>query len=88
MNTESHPPIDYVDLQAAVDRLPARQREELLLHVNELLTCDEIAQRMGLPRRVVLRDLARAYSALSMELSLENSSAVPDADEAVWKVCH
>lgn len=61
---------EYV--QAAVDRLPARQREVLLLHVNEGLTYKQIAQQRGLTYRIVLRDLTRAYSTLRMQLRLED----------------
>lgn len=61
---------EYV--QAAVDRLPARQREVLLLHVNEGLTYKQIAQLRGLTYRIVLRDLTRAYSTLRMQLRLED----------------
>lgn len=61
---------EYV--QAAVDRLPPRQREVLLLHVNEGLTYKQIAQLRGLTYRIVLRDLTRAYSALRMQLRLED----------------
>ena len=61
---------EYV--QAAVDRLPPRQREVLLLHVNEGLTYKQIAQQRGLTYRIVLRDLTRAYSALRMQLRLED----------------
>jgi len=61
---------EYV--QAAVDRLPPRQREVLLLHVNEGLTYKQIAQQRGLTYRIVLRDLTRAYSQLRMQLRLED----------------
>jgi RNA polymerase sigma-70 factor (ECF subfamily) len=61
---------EYV--QAAVDRLPPRQREVLLLHVNEGLTYKQIAQQRGLTYRIVLRDLTRAYSTLRMQLRLED----------------
>jgi RNA polymerase sigma factor (sigma-70 family) len=61
---------EYV--QAAVDRLPARQREVLLLHVNEGLTYKQIAQQRGLTYRIVLRDLTRAYSTLRMSLRMED----------------
>jgi RNA polymerase sigma factor (sigma-70 family) len=61
---------EYV--QAAVDRLPPRQREVLLLHVNEGLTYKQIAQLRGLTYRIVLRDLTRAYSTLRMQLRLED----------------
>ncbi|MFC4314931.1 RNA polymerase sigma factor [Steroidobacter flavus] len=61
---------EYV--QRAVDRLPPRQREVLLLHVNEGLTYKQIAQQRGLTYRIVLRDLTRAYSTLRMQLRLED----------------
>lgn len=55
-------------VQAAVDQLPRRQREVLLLRVNEGLTYKQIAARLGLTQRSVLRDLSRAYSQLRMQL--------------------
>ena len=55
-----------------MDRLPPRQREVLLLHVNEGLTYKQIAQQRGLTYRIVLRDLTRAYSTLRMQLRLED----------------
>lgn len=61
---------EYV--QEAVDRLPPRQREVLLLHVNEGLTYKQIAQQRGLTYRIVLRDLSTAYSTLRMRLRLED----------------
>ena len=56
------------NVQAAVDKLPLRQKQVLLLRVNEGLTYKEIAARMQLSPRVVLRDLSRAYSQLRMRL--------------------
>jgi len=58
----------HESVQAAVERLPKRQRDVLLLRVNEGLTYKQIADRLGLTPRVVLRDLARAYSQLRMRL--------------------
>jgi RNA polymerase sigma-70 factor (ECF subfamily) len=55
-------------VQAAVDKLPVRQRQVLLLRVNEGLTYKQIAVRLELSPRVVLRDLSRAYSQLRMRL--------------------
>lgn len=55
-------------VQEAVDRLPRRQRDVLLLRVNEGLTYKQIADRLNLTPRVVLRDLTRAYSQLRMQL--------------------
>ncbi len=59
-------------LQAAVDQLPQRQREVLLLHVNEGLTYKQIADRLGVTYRIVLRDLTRAYASLRMQLKAED----------------
>lgn len=56
-------------IQLAVKRLPPRQREVLLLHVNDGLTYKQIAEKLGLTYRVVLRDLTRAYSQLRMQLN-------------------
>jgi len=61
-------------VQAAVQRLPPRQREVLLLHVNEGLTYKQIADQKGLTYRVVLRDLTRAYSQLRMDLNVDDLS--------------
>lgn len=55
-------------VQAAVDKLPLRQKQVLLLRVNEGLTYKQIAERLELSPRVVLRDLSRAYSQLRMRL--------------------
>jgi RNA polymerase sigma factor (sigma-70 family) len=60
------------NVQAAVDKLPYRQRQVLLLRVNEGLTYKQIAARLGLSPRAVLRDLARAYSQLRMLLDRED----------------
>lgn len=49
-------------LQAAVDRLPLRQRQVLLMHVNEGLTYEEIAKKLRMTRGIVRRDLVRAYA--------------------------
>ncbi|WP_116808686.1 RNA polymerase sigma factor [Steroidobacter cummioxidans] len=59
-------------LQTAVNRLPKRQREVLLLHVNEGLTYKEIADRLDVTYRIVLRDLTRAYATLRMQLKAED----------------
>jgi RNA polymerase sigma factor (sigma-70 family) len=59
-------------MQDAVNKLPRRQREVLLLHVNEGLTYKQIAERQGLTYRVILRDLTRAYSQLRMQLKQDD----------------
>ena len=50
------------DLQAALERLPPRQREVLRLHFGEELVRAEIAERLNVSERVVKRDLIRAYA--------------------------
>jgi RNA polymerase sigma-70 factor (ECF subfamily) len=59
-------------VQAAVDKLPFRQRQVLLLRVNEGLTYKQIADRLKLSPRIVLRDLSRAYSQLRTRLNPED----------------
>jgi RNA polymerase sigma factor (sigma-70 family) len=59
-------------MQEAVNKLPRRQREVLLLHVNEGLTYKQIAERQGLTYRVILRDLTRAYSQLRIQLKQDD----------------
>jgi len=56
-------------VRAAVHRLPPRQRAVLLLHVDDDLTNMQIADQLGLTRRIVKRDLALAYSHLRWELN-------------------
>jgi RNA polymerase sigma-70 factor (ECF subfamily) len=60
------------NVQAAVNKLPPRQRQVLLLRVNEGLTYKQIAERLELSPRAVLRDLSRAYSQLRMRLDPED----------------
>ncbi len=59
-------------MQSAVNTLPKRQRDVLLLHVNEGLTYKQIADRLGITYRIVLRDLTRAYGALRMQLKADD----------------
>jgi len=60
------------NVQAAVDKLPPRQRQVLLLRVNEGLTYKQIAERLELSPRIVLRDLSRAYGQLRTRLDPED----------------
>lgn len=59
-------------VREAVDQLPPRQRTALRLHVNDGLTYMQIAERLGLSYRAVMRDLTRAYSRLRLQLSAED----------------
>lgn len=49
-------------LQQAIDELPARQREVFLLHRVEGFTQDEVAQKLGISRQMVVKHLARAVA--------------------------
>lgn len=49
-------------LEAALAELPERQREALVLHRFDGLTQDEVAERMGISRRMVVKHLARAMA--------------------------
>ena len=63
-------------LHAAVNALAARPREILRLHFGDGLTYEEIARRLGVTRKIVKRDIARAYGALrvSLEFSVAGDS--------------
>jgi len=64
------------DLRNAVEALPPRTREILRMHYEGGLTHEAIAQTLGITRRIVKRDLIRAYAVLRESLGL---SAVPAA---------
>ena len=55
-------------LHTAMETLPARARETLRLHFAEDMTHPEIANTMGLTRKIVKRDTARAYAVLRSRL--------------------
>jgi RNA polymerase sigma factor (sigma-70 family) len=55
-------------LHAAVNALPPRSREILRLHFAEDIPHEEIARRLGVTRKIVKRDIARAYGALRISL--------------------
>lgn len=55
-------------LQAAVDKLPLRQRQVLLMHVNEGLTYEEIAKKLRMTPGLVRRDLVRAYAGVRCDV--------------------
>ncbi len=58
----------YEAVRHEINMLPPRQRDLLLMHVNEGLTYKQIASREGLTYRTVLRDLCRAYATLRTNL--------------------
>jgi len=49
-------------LQEALAELPERQRQAFVLHRFDGLTQDEVAQQMGISRRMVTKHLARALA--------------------------
>lgn len=55
-------------LYAAVNELPPRAREILRLHFAEGLPHEEIAHKLGVTRKIVKRDIARAYASLRTSL--------------------
>jgi DNA-directed RNA polymerase specialized sigma24 family protein len=59
-------------LKEAVEQLPSRERQVLLLHVNSGLTYWEIAGRLGVAEQAVLGDLSHAYSQLRVQLRLDD----------------
>ena len=63
------------ELQRAIAALPSRQREILRLHFGEGMTHEEITKHLDLTRRMVKRDLARAYAALRVSLDPEFAEA-------------
>jgi RNA polymerase sigma factor (sigma-70 family) len=60
---------DYSPLLAAIDELPQRLREPIILHYFEGLRTEVIAQRLGCPRGTVLSRLARARDRLRRRLA-------------------
>lgn len=59
------------ELHRVIGELPPRSREIVRLHFGENLTNQDIASRLGVTRRVVKRDLARAYA--TMRAALDSS---------------
>lgn len=57
-------------LKEAVEQLPSRERQVLLLHVNSGLTYWEIAGQLGVAEQAVLGDLSHAYSQLRAQLRI------------------
>lgn len=56
------------DLRLALATLPARARAILRMHFDEGMTHPEIAVALGVTRKIVKRDTARAYAALRAHL--------------------
>lgn len=58
---------EYVNV--LINSLPERRRCILVLHVYENLTYKQIATKLGLTYRIVLRELTRAYSAMRYRIT-------------------
>jgi RNA polymerase sigma-70 factor (ECF subfamily) len=78
LETESTPETEFqreseeADLRNALAQLPPRAREILRLHFAENLTHEAIGLRLGLSRRVVKREMIRAYASLRSVLQAED----------------
>lgn len=60
-------------LRRALEALPPRCREILRLHFGSGIAHKDIASRLGVTRKIVKRDTARAYACLRMSLESESS---------------
>jgi RNA polymerase sigma-70 factor, ECF subfamily len=65
------PPSDVLDLLAAMRRLPASQREVLVLHYLVELSLDEVARHLRIPSGTAKSRLARGRRALARALGVE-----------------
>jgi RNA polymerase sigma-70 factor (ECF subfamily) len=71
--------IEVRDLDRAMQRLPAEQREVLLLIAVEEMTYAEAAVVLGIPIGTVMSRLARGRERLRQELQGREASALPAA---------
>lgn len=60
----------HPNLRSAVEALPPRTREILRMHYEGGLTHKAIAEALGVTRRIVKRDLIRAYAVLRESLGM------------------
>lgn len=70
---------EQLEIRRAVGDLPPRARDILRMHYEEGLTHQQIAGRLGVTRRIVKRDLVRAYASLRRSLDMF-SLVAPEAD--------
>jgi RNA polymerase sigma factor (sigma-70 family) len=61
------------ELERAIKALPPRCREILRLHFAEGIRHEDIARRTGLTRRIIKRELARAYATLRTTLAADET---------------
>jgi RNA polymerase sigma factor (sigma-70 family) len=68
------------EIERAINELPARFREILRLHFGEGMQREQIAVHMKLTRKIVKRDLARAYATLRITLDPDLVGCMIDPD--------
>ena len=73
----------FAEIERAINLLPVRQREIIRLHFSEGKSREDIAERMNLTRKIVKRDLAKAYAMLrvSLDPQMLGSEDDPQASE-------
>jgi len=69
-------------LSVALEELPERQREAFVLHRFDGLTQEEVAQRMGISRRMVSKHLSRAFAYCELRVQFTSAEqmqqSIPD----------
>lgn len=76
----THEAEDYsAALERVVDQLPVRHVQVLRLHIHESLTYNQIAKKLKISPRMVLRDLTRAYTRLRELADPDGVAAPPSA---------
>lgn len=66
---------EHSTMRSAIAGLPGRAREILRLHYEEGLTHESIARQLGITRRIVKRDLIRAYAELRASIGAPTAAA-------------
>lgn len=72
-------------LELALSELPERQREAFVLHRFDGLTQDEVAMRMGISRRMVVKHLSRAFAYCELRIqyaSVEQMESLRACEES------
>lgn len=72
---------EQLELRRAIGMLPPRAREILRMHYEEGLTHEVIAGRLNTTRRIVKRDLIRAYADLRGTLGVPAAHALSRMDK-------
>ena len=76
--TQSHAAIDprIVELRAAIERLPTRQREVIMMHYIEETSVIDVAALLSLPAKTVEGRLFQARRALRRQLGATSSTTI------------